>query len=106
MTQWHAYYFDSLDHTSPPARATTIQADDEDEAGKIAIAQMGRSMRVYVTRPVWGAPSLPIAAAEGPHERARAAQAPGRVCGPINPPLGISPANDKVTEWNLSPRAV
>jgi hypothetical protein len=56
--KWHAYYFDTLNDTSP-ARMTTIQADNEDEAGKIAIAQMGRCMRVHVTWPLWGGPSPP-----------------------------------------------
>jgi hypothetical protein len=55
---WHAYYFDSLDRTSPVARTAIIEADNEDDAGKIAIAQMGRCMRVDVARPMWGAPSL------------------------------------------------
>ena len=51
---WHAYYFDSLDRTSPVARTAIIEADNEDDAGKIAIAQMGRCMRVDVARPMWG----------------------------------------------------
>jgi hypothetical protein len=53
---WHAYYFDSLDRKSPIARMAIIEADNEDDAGKIAIAQMGRCMRVDVARPMWGAP--------------------------------------------------
>ncbi len=59
---WHAYYFDSLDRTSPVARTAIIEADDEDDAGKIAIAQMGRCMRVDVARPMWGAPAESIRA--------------------------------------------
>jgi hypothetical protein len=55
---WHAYYFDSLDRKSPIARMAIIEADNEDDAGKIAIAQMGRCMRVDVARPMWGAPVL------------------------------------------------
>jgi hypothetical protein len=55
---WHAYYFDTLDRSSPVARTAIIEADNEDDAGKIAIAQMGRCMRVDVARPMWGAPSL------------------------------------------------
>jgi hypothetical protein len=54
---WHAYYFDSLDRASPAVRTEIIEAANEDDAGKIAIAQMGRCMRVDVTLPVWGAPS-------------------------------------------------
>ena len=51
---WHAYYFDSLDKKSPVARMAVIEAETEDDAGKIAIAQMGRCMRVDVARPMWG----------------------------------------------------
>jgi hypothetical protein len=51
--KWNAYYFDTLGAASRAARVTTIEADDEDEAGKIAVAAMGRSMRVHVTRPLW-----------------------------------------------------
>ena len=50
---WHAYYFDSLDRTAPVARTALIEADNEDDAGKIAIAQMGRCMRVDVARLMW-----------------------------------------------------
>lgn len=67
---WHAYYFDSLDRASPIARTTIIEADSEDDAGKIAIAQMGRCMRVDVARPMWGAPTpaIPVSGdlGEGP----------------------------------------
>jgi hypothetical protein len=55
-TSWCAYYFDTLDNTLPPARMEIIEAENEDEAGRTATARMGRSMRVDVTRPVWGAP--------------------------------------------------
>jgi stage III sporulation protein SpoIIIAA len=55
-TSWCAYYFDTLDNTLPPARMEIIEAENEDDAGRIATAQMGRSMRVDVTRPVWGPP--------------------------------------------------
>jgi hypothetical protein len=54
---WHAYYFDSLDRTSPIARTAIIEADNEDDAGKIAVAQMGRCMRVDVARPMWSPPT-------------------------------------------------
>jgi hypothetical protein len=57
---WHAYYFDSLDRTSPIARTAIIEADSEDDAGKIAVAQMGRCMRVDVARPMWSAPTPTI----------------------------------------------
>jgi len=58
MAKWNAYYFDTLT-AALPARVTTIHTDNEDEAGKIAIAQMGRFMRVYVTRSIWEAPNSP-----------------------------------------------
>jgi stage III sporulation protein SpoIIIAA len=51
---WHAYYFDSFDRSSPASRTAIIEAESEEAAGKLAIAQMGRAMRVHVTRPVWG----------------------------------------------------
>lgn len=54
LVEWHAYYFDRLDNRSPAVRIVTIEADNEDQAGKIAIAQMGRSTRVEVTRQLWG----------------------------------------------------
>ncbi len=57
MAKWHAHYFDSFDRSSPAARTVIIEADSEDEAGRIAVAQMGRSMRVHVTRPLWGPPA-------------------------------------------------
>jgi hypothetical protein len=66
---WHAYYFNSLDRTSPVARTAIIEADNEEEAGKIAIAQMGRCMRVNVARPMWGAPRSAIRAPRSLTER-------------------------------------
>jgi hypothetical protein len=58
--KWHAYYFDSFDTRSPIARTAIIEAEDEDEAGKIAVAQMGRCLRVHVARPMWEAPSRSV----------------------------------------------
>jgi hypothetical protein len=49
---WHAIYFATFDDTAPAARTTVIHADDEGSACRIAIAQMGRCMKVHVTRPV------------------------------------------------------
>jgi hypothetical protein len=66
---WHAYYFDSLDRKSPVARTAIIEADSEDEAGKIAITQMGRCMRVDVARPMWGAPVARAPASNSAAER-------------------------------------
>jgi hypothetical protein len=71
MAKWNAYYFDALDATLP-ARVTTIQADNEDEAGKVAIAQMGRCMRVHVTRSIWEAPGSPHQSPREPLPRAAA----------------------------------
>jgi hypothetical protein len=48
---WHAIYFATFDDTVPAARTTIIHADDESSACRIAIAQMGRCMKVHVTRP-------------------------------------------------------
>jgi hypothetical protein len=55
MARWNVYYFDSLDPNATPSRETTIEASSEEQAGRIAVATMGRSMRVYVTRPFWEA---------------------------------------------------
>jgi hypothetical protein len=54
---FHAFYFDSFDKAAPAARTAIIEADNEDDAGRIAVAQMGRALRVDVTRPVWGGAS-------------------------------------------------
>jgi hypothetical protein len=51
---FHAFYFDSFDKAAPAARTAIIEAENEDDAGRIAVAQMGRALRVDVTRPVWG----------------------------------------------------
>ena len=52
---WYAIYFATFDNTAPAARTTIIHADDESSACRIAIAQMGRCMKVHVTRPTWDA---------------------------------------------------
>jgi hypothetical protein len=66
--KWNAYYFDTLSAAAEPARVMTIEARDEDEAGKIATARMGRSMRVHVARPIWAGstPELKIATRQVP----------------------------------------
>jgi hypothetical protein len=48
---WHAIYFATFDDTAPAARVTSIHADDEGGACRIAIAEMGRCVKVHVTRP-------------------------------------------------------
>jgi hypothetical protein len=58
QAMWHATFFDTLDVRAPAARIEVIHADDEAAAGQLAVARMGRCMRVYVTRPIWGALSL------------------------------------------------
>ncbi len=50
---WQAHYFSSFDNKSPAQRIVLIEADDEMQAGKLAVAQMGRCMRVDVVRPLW-----------------------------------------------------
>jgi hypothetical protein len=50
---WHAYYFNGSDNSSPPAWTTIIEAEDEDEAAKVAAAQMSIYVRVEIARPVW-----------------------------------------------------
>jgi stage III sporulation protein SpoIIIAA len=58
---WQAHYFSSFDNKSPAKRIVLIEADDEMHAGKLAVAQMGRCMRVDVVRPVWETSPLLIA---------------------------------------------
>lgn len=59
---WHAEFFDG---PSPqPARRTVIQADNADEAEKIARSQMGVSKRVEVTRAATTAPARTVYARE------------------------------------------
>jgi hypothetical protein len=47
---WHAIYFATFDDTAPAARTTVIHAYDEGSACRIAIAEIGRCMKVHVTR--------------------------------------------------------
>src|SRR5258708_7646759 len=65
---WYAYYFDSFDNTAPPVRTVTIQAESEEDAGRIATQSMGRCLRVDVTRPLWEAPNQTIPASDSASE--------------------------------------
>jgi len=47
---WNAIYFATFDNTAPAARTAVIHADDESSACRIAVAHMGRCMKVHVTR--------------------------------------------------------
>jgi hypothetical protein len=58
MTRWNAYYFNNLGLSVPPSRIEAIEAADEDEAGRIAISKMGRSLRVHVTQTLWESADL------------------------------------------------
>jgi hypothetical protein len=64
---WHAFYFNSFDSSAAPSRTAMIEADNEDQAGQIAVAQMGRSLRVDVTRPIWHGVQPTISIVRGPH---------------------------------------
>ena len=46
QAMWHATFFDTLDVRAPAARTEVIHADNEAAAGKLAVARMGRCMRV------------------------------------------------------------
>jgi len=63
---WHAIYFTTFDDTAPAARTTVIHADDESSACRMAIAQMGRCMKVHVTRPASNAPASDMIAGPAP----------------------------------------
>jgi hypothetical protein len=54
--KWHADYFAGLDKMVPSVRKAMIQADNADDAEKIARAQMGSCMRVEVRRAATAAP--------------------------------------------------
>ncbi len=72
---WQAHYFSSFDNKAPAERIVLIEATDEMDAGKLAVAQMGRCMRVDVVRPVWETTPPLIAqrgqAAAGPNAQDR-----------------------------------
>jgi hypothetical protein len=61
---WHAEFFDGPFDSRQPARRTVIQADNADEAEKIARSQMGISKRVEVTRAATTAPARTVYARE------------------------------------------
>jgi hypothetical protein len=63
---WHAIYFATFDDTAPAARTTVINADDESSACRIAIAEMGRCMKVHVTRPASDAGESDMIAGSAP----------------------------------------
>jgi hypothetical protein len=54
--KWHADYFAGLDKTASSVRKAMIQADNADDAERIARAQMGSCMRVEVRRAATAAP--------------------------------------------------
>ena len=70
---WYAIYFATFDDTAPAARTTVIHADDEGSACRIAIAQMGRCVKVHVTRPVSDAGESDMIAGSAPSYRRAAA---------------------------------
>ncbi|WP_158816766.1 hypothetical protein [Methylocapsa sp. S129] len=50
---WHAYYFDSLENSSPPVRTEIIESESEDDAAKVATGHMGRCKRFDIAPLVW-----------------------------------------------------
>jgi hypothetical protein len=73
MNRWNAYYFDCLGVSLPPSRIIVIEASDEDQAAKIAISKMGRSVRVHVAQTIWDSahPSSISGRASEPHRNVR-----------------------------------
>jgi hypothetical protein len=61
---WHAEFFDGPVDRPQPDRRTVIQADNADEAEKIARSQMGTSKRVEVRRAATTAPVRTVYARE------------------------------------------
>jgi hypothetical protein len=52
-TAFHAYYFDAIEKTRPPARTELIVANSEDEAAAVARDHMGACKRVEIEHPRW-----------------------------------------------------
>ncbi len=67
---WQAYYFNSFANSLPPVRTELIEAENVDDAAKVATSHMGRCKRVDIASPRWEAPqSRVILAREGLPER-------------------------------------
>jgi hypothetical protein len=61
---WHAEFFDGPVDSSQLARTIVIQADNADEAEKIAKSHMGKCKRVEVIRAATTAPARTVYARE------------------------------------------
>ena len=57
---WHAYFYESLDSSRPPAFSFWIEAESESEAKKIALGRLGRCRRAELVRPFWEEPTPPL----------------------------------------------
>jgi hypothetical protein len=53
---WHAYYFASRHDSMPPVRTEIIEAENEEDAARVAKGRMERCRRVDIARPVWAPP--------------------------------------------------
>ena len=71
---WLAFFFDCVDESQPPVRMEVVEADSEDEAGKLAAAHLGSCQRVAIARPVWIPPGAALMTREA--TSARRASAP------------------------------
>ena len=60
MMSWHAYFYESLDSSRPPAFSFWIEAESESEARKIALGRLGRCRRAELVRPFWEEPTPPL----------------------------------------------
>jgi hypothetical protein len=67
---WHAFYFNGFDEAAP-TRTALIEADEEEEAQKIAVSKMDGCKRVDVARPIWAKPRRPPCSPATRHGLAR-----------------------------------
>lgn len=70
---WLAFFFDCVDESQPPVRTEVVEADSEDEAGKLATAHLDGCLRVAIARPVWIPPRAASMAREAASARRRSA---------------------------------
>jgi hypothetical protein len=67
---WLAFFFDSVDDSQPPVRTAVVEAENEDDASKLAREQIGRCLRFAIARPVWVPPSVVVLARQVASESA------------------------------------
>jgi hypothetical protein len=67
---WLAFFFDCVDDSHAPLRTEVVEADNEDDAAKLANEHLGDCLRVAIARPAWVSPDVAILAREAAYARA------------------------------------